>query len=88
MKLASSFEVGTGREFLEARKARLHDGIFLFTTTHHDGSYGSFHCLRLENPRVDDFAVMEPSQSYPLAYRLIRWDSDEFCGSVVVVLVP
>jgi hypothetical protein len=88
MRLASSCEVGTGRAFVDARKTRINDGIFFLTTTHQNGSYGSFHCVRLENPRIDDFAVMEPSQSYQPAYRLIRWDSAEFLGSVAVVLVP
>jgi hypothetical protein len=88
MKLASSFEVGTGRACDEDRKSRLHDGIFLCTTTHHDGSYGSFHCVRLENPRVDDFYVVEPSQIYPHAYRPVLWDSPDFRGAVVIVCIP
>lgn len=85
---ASSFEVGIGKDFIDARTHRINDGIFLFTTTHPDGTPEGYHCVRVENPEPGQCYVMEPSQGYGASYRPLQWNSQEFLKSIVIVCLP
>lgn len=88
LQLASTFEVGIGRAFVEKHSKNIDDGVFLHTTNHPDGTPEGYHCWRLENVLADGFVVMDPAQQLPRFYVRQGWEVFERRGCVVIVCVP